>query len=345
MTIHERLEAFWAGERPDVIPYTIYQNEWRHTQNDPDWIPLFEQGLGVTWGLWVYETSHTGSVEIEDKTTEENGVKIRRQTWKTPVGEIYQTWENGWHKRYLLHDENDYRVMTYIVKQAVLSPRYEKFLAEKQSIMPYGVALSTIGRTPFQTIMVDYVGSENFSYHLYDYEEEFQELYNALLEQFDRRVELVAGGPGRYVACMENFTAETVGPQRYEEFFMPVYEKYVPALHQAGKIVGCHYDGRTASCKELIKKAPFDLLESLTEPNEGDQTLAECRAAWPEKLFWSNIRVGDYQMPPAQLAEKVTALAAAGAVNGCRLAFEISEIWPANWKQSVPIVLNTLREF
>ncbi len=23
----ERLEAFWAGEKPDRIPYTIYQNE------------------------------------------------------------------------------------------------------------------------------------------------------------------------------------------------------------------------------------------------------------------------------------------------------------------------------
>lgn len=344
MNIHERLEAFWAGEKPDVIPYTIYQNEWRHTQHDPDWIPLFERGLGVTWGLWAYETSYTGGVEVEDKTVEQNGVKIRRQTWKTPVGEIYQTWENGWHKRYLLHNEDDYRVMVYIVKNTVLSPAYAAFLAKQKEIMPYGVAWSTIGRTPLQTIMVDHVGPEEFSYHLYDYEAEVRELYDALLEQFARRVELVAGGPGRYVACMENFTAETLGPQRYQEFLMPVYQKHMPTIHQSGKIMGCHYDGRTASCKELIRQAPFDLVESLTEPNEGDQLLSECRAAWPEKLFWSNIRVGDYQLPPDKLAEKVAAHVQAAAPDGKRLAFEISELWPANWKQSVPVVLETLKQ-
>jgi hypothetical protein len=344
MTIHERLEAFWAGEKPDMIPYTIYQNEWRHTQNDPDWIPLFKKGLGVTWNPATYTTEYQGGVEIDDKTVEKDGVQIRRQTWKTPVGEIFQTWENGWHKRYLLHTENDYRVMTYIVKHIKLKPAYEAWLAKQQEIMPYGVALSHISRTPFQSILVDFAGPEEFSYHLYDYEDAFRELYDALLDQFRHCTQLVAGGPGRYVACLENFTAETVGPQRYEEFFMPVYQECAKVLHQAGKVLGCHYDGRTASCKELIAQAPFDLLESLTEPNEGDQTLAECRAVWPKKLFWSNIRVGDYQMPAAQLAEKVASLVQAAAPDGKRLAFEVSEIWPANWKQSVPVVLDTLAQ-
>ena len=47
MDIRERLEAFWLGERPDQIPYTIYQNEWRHTADDPAWQELFQKGLGV----------------------------------------------------------------------------------------------------------------------------------------------------------------------------------------------------------------------------------------------------------------------------------------------------------
>lgn len=344
MNIHERLEAFWAGEKPDVIPYTIYQNEWRHTQNDPDWIPLFEQGLGVTWHLSSYDTEYLGGIEIEDKTVCQNGVQIRRQTWKTPVGEIFQTWENGWHKRYLLHNENDYRVMTYIVKHTQMKPAYEAFNNKKEQILPYGVALDNIGRTPFQTVLVDFVGAEEFSYHLYDYDAEFRELYDALLEQFRRRIELAASGPGRFISILENFTAETVGPQRYKEFFMPVYNEVMPVLHQAGKVAGCHYDGRTACCKELIAQAPFDLIESLTEPNEGDQTLAACRAVWAEKLFWSNIRVSDYQLPPDQLAEKVASMVKAASPDGRRLAFEISEIWPANWKTSVPVVLDTLRQ-
>ena len=35
LSIQERIEAFWSGEQPDRIPYTIYQNEWKHTAADP----------------------------------------------------------------------------------------------------------------------------------------------------------------------------------------------------------------------------------------------------------------------------------------------------------------------
>ena len=343
MNIHERLDAFWHGGKPDVIPYTIYQNEWQHTQNDPAWIPLFEKGLGVTWHLHPYAVAYGEDIEVEDISREENGSLIRRQTWKTSIGDIYQIWENGWHKRHLIHDENDYHVMTYIVKNSELSPAYHEFNAKREQIMPYGVALSLLDRTPFQTMLVDYVGIENFAFHLYDYEEEVDELYEALLKQFRRRVELAADGPGGYIALIENFTAETVGPQRYEKFLTPVYEECIPILHQAGKVVGCHYDGRTACCAEQIKRAPFAVIESLTEPNEGDLLLSECRAAWPKKLFWSNIRVGDYQLPEEQLAEKVASMVKDAAVDGCGLAFEISESYPENWKTSVFTVLNTLQ--
>lgn len=67
------------------------------------------------------------------------------------------------------------------------------------------------------------------------------------------------------------------------------------------------------------------------------------RGGKPDKLFWSNIRVGDYKLPPDKLAERVAAMVNAAAVNGRQLAFEVSEQWPANWKQSIPVVLNTLK--
>ena len=57
------------------------------------------------------------------------------------------------------------------------------------------------GRTPFQTLLVDYVGLENFAYHLYDFETEVAELYDALLAGFRRQVELIAEGPGRLFQC------------------------------------------------------------------------------------------------------------------------------------------------
>ena len=343
MNIRERGEAFWSGEQPDQIPYTIYQNEWRHTASDPAWQPMFVNGLGVTWYMPSFKMKSRNTELIEEQYIED-GRQVRRQVQRTPVGEVYATWVEGWHRKYFLETPEDYRVMTYIVEQTEIIPDYEAYLAWEKELPGYCVAIPVVGRTPLQTILVDLAGLENFGWHLFEYEEEVHTLYAALLQTFRRIVEIVAEGPGRYVSCLENFTADALGPRRYEEFLLPVYEECFSMLHEAGKIVGCHYDGRTASCREQIARAPIDLIESLTPPPEGDQTLAEARAAWPDKLFWSNINVGCYDLPPEKLRQVVWERVEQAAPDSRRLAFEVSEQYPANWRKSIPVVLEALKE-
>lgn len=343
MTIQDRLEAFWAGERPDQIPYTIYQNEWRHASDDPAWEAMYDEGLGVTYHAGS-SRQETQNLEVLYEDYEENGESIRRQIQRTPVGDITQTWANGWHRKYLLETAEDYRVMTYIVRNTRIIPQPEAISHALAGLPEHGILLSAIGRTPLQVILVDYAGLENFAFHLVDFDEEIRELYEAMLMHFRQRVEIAAKAPGRFVSNLENFTAESLGPHRYEEFLLPVYEECFPMLHDAGKIVGSHYDGRTASCKEVIARSPIDLIESLTEPPEGDQTLAECREAWPDKLFWVNIRVGDYQLSAKELKQKVADLVQQAAPDGRRLAFEVSEHIPRQWKESMPVVLEALRD-
>ena len=343
MDIRERLEAFWLGERPDQIPYTIYQNEWRHTADDPAWQELFNHGLGVTHHCPPFRWQAEG-VEYLTDSFEEKGKTVYRRTLRTPMGEVYETFIDNWRQKYLLETAEDYAVMTYVTRHTDILPAYDTFLALEKDIAPYGIALSFAGRTPLQTILVDYVGLENFAYHLADLKPEMMELYEALLEKFRRIVEIVAGGPGRFVSVLENFTAETLGPVRFEHMLLPVYQELFPVLQSAGKIVGTHYDGKLSSCRELITRAPIDLVESLTPPPEGDMTLAECRAAWPDKLFWSNINVACYNLPPEQLTALVLDRVEEAAPDGKRLAFEVSEQYPANWKESMLVVLEALRE-
>ncbi len=341
--VTRRLQAFLAGERPDEIPFTTYFSKDRNMLRDPRWQPLFDQGLGVTFHVYPYEEVPRG-VELVEDSWREQGALVTRQVQRTPVGEISATWTDGWQRKYWLETPADYRVMTWIVQHTDVVPRYEGFLAEEAALPPFGTALSIIRRTPLQTILVDLAGLERFALHLFEYEEEVRALYDALLAQFRRRVEIAAAGPGRFVANLENFTAETLGPRRYAEFLLPVYEECYPLLHAAGKVVGTHYDGRTASCRELIAGSPIDLIESLTAPPEGDQTLAEARAVWPDKLFWANINMGAYDLPPRELHDLVLRMVADAAPDGRRLAFEISEDLPPRWQESIPVILNALRE-
>jgi hypothetical protein len=344
MNIRERIEAFWAGERPDEIPLTIYHNEWRHTASNPSWFHLYQQGLGITVNLTCWKQILHGDIEQTTARTFENGRTVERRSIKTPLGEIYEVYVDDWRQKFFLKTAQDYAVMSYVVRHTDAVPDYETFHRKDREMQPYGIPLSETGRTPNQVILVDWVGLENYAYHLVDLVAEMQELYQALLALYRKKVEIVAGGPGRYVAVLENFTAETLGPARYKKLLLPVYEELFPVLQGAGKIVGTHYDGKLAACKGLIAQAPINLIESLTPPPEGDMTLAECRAVWPAKLFWSNINVGCYRLPPKELEQLVLDRVAQAAPDGRRLAFEISEQYPDNWVDSIPVVLQALRQ-
>ena len=94
-----------------------------------------------------------------------------------------------------------------------------------------------------------------------------------------------------------------------------------------------------------LAETGFAGLESLTEPPEGDLTLAQARAAFPDKVFWANINVGLYALSPTKLRRWVRERVQAAAPDGCGLVFEISENLPANWREAIPVVLQALRGF
>jgi hypothetical protein len=343
MTIRERMEAFWTGGKPDRIPYTVCHWEWRKFGNDPAWLPMYREGLGVTYQVpSVIEEVH--NVEYENKTYTENGVNLLSRSVKTPVGELFSIESEGWHRKYMLETAEDYRVMKYIAENTKIKPCYDKFIMIEKDIAPYGIPMVQMGRTPIQTILVDYVGLENFSYHLLDFEEELMDLYFSLLKNCRKKVQMIAEGPGKFVSVLENFTAESMGPARFGAYHVPVYNELFPILKSSGKIVGTHYDGRLLSCRELIASSPMDIIESLTEPPEGDMSLGFCRQSWPDKLFWCNINVSAYDLPRQKLKERVLRLVEEGADHRRKLAFEVSEQLPVNWRESMPMVLETLKE-
>ena len=97
-----------------------------------------------------------------------------------------------------------------------------------------------------------------------------------------------------------------------------------------------------SAAKHHIAEAPIDLIESLTEPLAGDMTLAECRAAWPQKRLWANINVSKFDLPPDQLKVEIRWSVEEGTPDGCGLALEISEDFPKNWQQGIPAILDSI---
>jgi hypothetical protein len=195
-------------------------------------------------------------------------------------------------------------------------------------------------RTPLMKINIDWAGTEQFCMDVAAEVPELFDLYEALRRQFIAEQRLLAAAPGRYAEWLENLTIGMIGTRRYRELLMPVYREAAAILEAGGKRILVHYDGQLRVIADQIADAPFHVVESLTQPPEGDMTCAQCRAAWPDKVLWVNVSAGLYQQPPQVLRNAIFDIL--DQTGRRAIAFEISEALPSNWQETVPVILDAL---
>lgn len=340
MTTRDNLIAALNGETPDQTPLSFYSWMTDDFLTD-EWKRLYDQGLGICHHCKVVEEIRHG---VEETRTEEvrNGERYVIETMKTPVGTISQMHQDGWHREYWIKSAADYKVMTWIMENTELVPRYDVFEKGEAAVGDWGLAVVLASRTPAMMINVDWAGTELFCMDVAMEVPELFELYEARKKLFHQENEIVARGPGRFVKWLENLTISMLGPQRYGDLLMSIYKEEVPVLEQAGKRVMVHYDGALAVIADQIATGPFHIIESLTEPPEGDMTYDQCRKSWPDKAFWANINVDLYYQSKETLRQAV--IDRRNRAGKKALAFEISEDLPENWRETIPIVLDTLEK-
>ena len=239
-----------------------------------------------------------------------------------------------------IRGERDYETARRMVEEAEMEADPGLFEAMEADIGGHGVTVLELFRSPMQTINIDIAGTERFCL---DYGLEIPglfELHDALRRQFMRRVELVAKAPGKYVKMLENPTLPLLGPGFYEKWLLPVYHETVKILRRHGKRLMLHLDGQLSCARDLVADSPFHMVESLTEPPEGDMTYDQCRELWPDKVLLGNINVGLYQLPADSFRKELEAKL--GRAGRRAFAFEISEALPSNWRAQAPVVLDVL---
>ncbi len=350
-TPRQLLANFLDGGVPERTPYSIYAWFFLDPRYPIEaWKPLLERGLGISTGCATVRHIEHGVVNSSETwQAGERCYVLQRK--ETPVGALQQIVAHpispdagilGWTQEEWIKTPNDYKTRQWIIEHTELVPAYDNFEISEDQIGEQGITTVEGSRTPAMSICVDWAGTERFCLDVAEGVDELFALYEAQKKLFLEETSLIAAGPGRYVRWLENLTISTLGPKRYEKLLLPVYQEAVPMLEAAGKRVMVHYDGALKVIRNQIARAPFHMIESLTEPPEGDLTYDECRAAWPDKGFWANINVDLYSLPPEQLAEAVIAKRERAGKRA--LAFEISEDVPKNWRDSVPVVLDTLEK-
>jgi len=340
-SVRGRLERALAGEPVDWPAYAVY--DWFVNNRPVDWPSLFGLGLGQIVHVDLVRVDRPHLEIIEER--EEAGGRTRRTTrWITDRGELRESFLGEWQQEYLVKTPADYRVLQRAFEDTRYTATAEAFLQSEAGLGDSGITLGALGwaplrRSPLLQVQVDFSGPERFALDLADESPELMDLLDLLTDLTLRKLRAAAETPTRFIKLWENLAIETLGPPVYRRWLVPLYRKMLDILRAADKRLLVHYDGKLRAIAPDIASLDFDI-DSLTPPPEGDMTVAEARAAWPDKFLWLHPPLGWYREPRPVLEERIRRLVRdAGPRNFCLM---ISEDAPAHCEEQVPAVLEVL---
>ena len=331
------MEAAIAGEPVTSPVFAVY--DWFVRNRRIDWQSLFDLGLGQInhADLVRYQQPN---VEIVETRREVDGVIRRDVRWITDIGELHEWYLGEWRQEYLIKGEGDYRIMQRAWQDAAVLPWSEPFLESEARLGDGGITLGQLDRTPFQKIQIDYAGLERFSIDIATQEPALLDLIDVMNPIKLREFEIALHSPARQIKLWENLTIETMGPHLYRKYLVPLYRQIFAILQGSNKKLQVHYDGKLRVIAEDIQRLPFDGLDSVTPPPEGDMSTAEARHWWPDKFLWLHPTLTWYDLPTQNLLENVRQMVKAAGPN--RFCLMISEELPPNWQVAVPRILEML---
>ncbi len=347
MTPRERVLAALHGEVADRVPFTCYDCLLPRGETE-QW--LRNEGLALITDRQVFTTERP-HVEVSHREYYHNGILYVRDTFHTPMGEVWQTRRTGGGydtsrlSEYLIKRPEDYRIMEFIVRDEVYTPDHERFLSAVDIMGEAGLVLGGwFPRTPMMCMMWELMSHEQFAVDMHERPDEFFGLYETLAQRRRELYEIAAAGPAPVLHVGDNITADMIGLERFKQYCVPCYDEFASHLHAEGKLLAVHMDGRMRVLIDAVAESQVDIVEAFAAVPDGDLELSEARQAWPEKVIWTNYPSPVHLWPPDGIAA-YTRQMLQDIAPGDRFLIGITENIPDEvWQTSMTTVSRVLAE-
>ena len=305
MTRHERIITASRKKRADKLPFI---HNWFRSQIG--WAERECRNRGMAMRLlrppYIMKMHGVKSSETQDVSS---GEVVVHRTYSTPVGSVsvvekkepgvglwkaLASWRDvsPWQVERLIKEPEDYKVLKYIVENTEYIPYYFPIEQAMDWLGDDGIVMDWLPLSPLQLLMVAWIGSEDgrFFIHHARYPDLVEDLYRAISKSYEPLYEIAAKSPADIVLYGDNLDGVLVNPKLFQEYFMPEYEKIAKVLHEHGKLMLVHMDGRVNVLKDLIAKTPIDIVEALHPPPMGDLPIGEALSLWKDKVIWTGFR-------------------------------------------------------
>jgi uroporphyrinogen-III decarboxylase len=304
MTMHDRMMAVYRKEIPDRMPVSIYK---RYLPTGETERLVRNLGLGISdyyppvtllappWHTSPGYVSEVKGADLQIRLSWENGQMVETRTYETPTGAVSQettrdqNYGSDWVRKHFIQNADDYKVMQYIVENTVFRKNDQTLRARMSDLGNDGVVLGRLDRSPYQKLLMELAGPEQFFEDMATEPGPVLELMEAMTCRMDEAFEMFLETDVEVAWQPDNISGDMTPPDSFRKYCMPVYEKRGKRLREAGIPYVVHMDGRLNSLKSLIAGSAFDAVESFSLPMLGnDMTLAEAWESWPDKVVLPN---------------------------------------------------------
>jgi len=344
MTPRQRIRAVLHGEMPDQVPLTIY---WIMLPSGERERRLREAGLAIVERMALYWEEYP-NCEITQREYRENGVRTIRETVRTPAGEVTSVrkvglaYDSEMHSEYFIKRPEDYRVMEYMIRDAVYHPDYDAYHIAQDRLGEDGYVLPHIGYSPLMRMLVQLMGLERFSFDMIERTDEFFSLYELLCERRRDLYRIYAESPAEAVLYGGNVVANIMGRKRFEEYIVQCYNECADYLHEKGKLLGVHMDADNKALAPAVAASKIDMIEAFTPPPDCDMSVAEARQVWPDRILSCNFPSSVHLADDETIAETTREMLRQAAPGGRFIIGVTEDIPEAHMWRSLGVIADVL---
>lgn len=273
MDLIDVYDELGASPRPYLIPYPSPED----MRGDEGW-----GGFCPQYASPVIKIKSKGNVEGEIK--KEEGVIIEK--WETPRGSLTRKWKppqtsiSARVHKYPIETIEDLEILEYILENQKWEFDLDAWEEVRNRIGDRAPIAAIAGRAPIQEFHMFFMSYEEAIRQLMKKNpEKTKSFLKKSLEAKEETFNTLAESPVKLVCLADNLDARLLGPSLFEKHMLPYYERYVPILQDAGKLVYSHWDGSLEGILDYAQDTGLDGLEALTPEPQGDITLKQIKQA------------------------------------------------------------------
>ncbi|MCM8759085.1 MAG: uroporphyrinogen decarboxylase family protein [Candidatus Omnitrophica bacterium] len=351
MTMKRRMLGILRGNDVDKIPFVQY---YGMTPLDEAWNLVGRDNLGLLKWTQVHQFI-TPDCVAEKEYFERNGIRGQRHIIHTPIGSIFEEvlYERiiggGSIKKHFIKEKKDYEIFLFYLRNIIVKENLSLFLKDLEILGDDGLPHTSLGRTAYQQLWIQWVLIDELCQHLVDFPDLMEEVIKTMNE-IHRKIFLIVRNVARqcqipYVVFGDNITAPMIGERYFRKYCLPVYQMCAEILDGTGILIGVHMDGDLKPLWDAIKESSVRVIDSMSVPPDNDTSVADAIRLWPETRLLINFPSSVHLKSSEEIYQKAMEILNQGGKTK-RIWIQVSENMPPGvWLKSYPAIVRAINDF